>query len=230
MVDTIECSIESVFPLTESIVKVHARSVDKFNYIAGQFVEIKTQLGDLPYSIANAPIGGHHLEFHIRHGANNQYTQNLLNEIKDNRVLNISAAKGECTTKALKKDKPVLLIAVGTGFAPIKAMIEQLLFDGFSQGLHLFWLAKKKVDLYMDGMALEWSRLMRQFHYTPLYPFQYEVDNVAKPLVTLYQGDLTQSQVVASGPFDMVFSLRDALTSLGVKKEQIYSDAFFYSS
>lgn len=224
-----QLTIEEVHPLTDTILTLSAKSSTPLVYEAGQYIEVKTPEGVLPLSIANAPLGGGKIELHIRHVRDNSLNQSLLNVIREEGKIEVSEAKGECTLTVLDKEKPILLIAGGTGFAPIKAMIEQLLYEGDNRQLHLFWLANKKADFYMDDKVSQWAKHMPQFSYTPLISSRHQKSFGVKAMIkTIYKDTPLSFQSVIAGPFDLVFALRDELVLLGLTQAHIYSDAFSF--
>ena len=177
------------------------------------------------YSIANAPLGSHQYELHIRHTRDNPYNQPMFAEIKRKGVVMIRVPMGECNVRRLHPDKPILFIAGGTGFAPIKAMIEQLLADGESRPFELFWGARSQSDLYMDDKVLRWQAHVNHFKYYSLLSENNQM-TLADMVLEQHVTDIHDWQIVISGPFDMAYSIRDTLVAQGVVPENIFSDAF----
>lgn len=217
--------VMQVVPLTDSILKVILSPQDYIDYAAGQYLKIKCHEEWLCYSIANAPFGPHYYELHIRHAENNPYYQQLLTHIKEQRALTISLPHGECQINRLYPDKPILFIAGGTGFAPIKAMIEHLLATGDRRQFELYWGARSQSDLYMDEKVKQWQTHVDHFRYVALLSGGKE-QSLAETVHAHHASDLLQYQVVLGGPFDMVYAVRDALVAFGMAKEQLFSDAF----
>lgn len=220
-----EASVESITPLTDSILQLMLEPDEYIDYQAGQYLQILMGKEAFSYSIANAPLGSHKYELHIRHTKDNPYNQPLLAEIKHKGRVSLRLPKGECHLNRLQPQKPILFIAGGTGFAPIKAMIEQLLAQGESRAFELFWGARSQSDLYMDEKVLNWQSHVKQFQYFSLLS---EVSNETLAAVVLnqYGNCLNAWQMVISGPFDMSYSIRDSLVAAGVDRSQLFSDAF----
>ena len=117
------------------------------------------------------------------------------------------------------------LCTPGTGFAPIKAMIEQLLTEGSTQPFTLFWSARKQEELYLDEKVLAWEKHVPHFNYTPHITDQDQAPLIER-ITKQHQTRLGNYQVVLAGPFDFVYALRDALIKQGVPRNQLFSDAF----
>lgn len=221
-----QAQVVSINPLTDTILELVLSPEQYIEYQAGQYLDILLEKEILSYSIANAPLGSHKYELHIRHSQNNASIQMLLAEIKQRGFLKINLPLGACHLDKLEKEKPILFIAGGTGFAPIKAMIEQLLVNNDKRNFELFWGARSQSDLYMNEKVNHWQAHATHFRYFSLLPHSNAKDTLASMVLEQHHGDLNSCQFVISGPFDMVFATRDALVAQGVSRSQLYSDAF----
>ncbi|AUH71446.1 NAD(P)H-flavin reductase [Legionella sainthelensi] len=223
----IKAQVEDISPLTDSIMSLSLAPERYVDYQAGQYLQIVFDQDAFSYSIANAPLGSHKYELHIRHSPENPYTQRLFAHIKEHGVVNIRLPFGVCSIEHLDAQRPIIFIAGGTGFAPVKAMIEQLLATSDTRPFELFWGARLQSDLYLDEKVNSWNTHVSRFNY-----FSSVSDDNSKPLASLvldrHPHDLNQWQIVISGPFDMVYSTRDALVNKGVSPEHLFSDAFSF--
>lgn len=227
--DLIEAQVEQITPLTNSILQLILKPERYIDYLAGQYLQIMLGEEAFSYSIANAPLGSHTYELHIRHSRDNPYNQPLLDDIKTKGSVKLRLPMGNCHLNALSPDKPILFIAAGTGFAPIKAMIEQLLAQGESRSFELFWGARAQNDLYMNDKVMQWHKHVPQFQYfTHLTASSKET--LASMIYMRHKDDLNEWQMVMAGPFDMVYSTRDYLEANGAGREQMFSDAFDFES
>lgn len=225
---SIHSQVVSINPLTDTILELILSPEHYIEYQPGQYLDILLEKETLSYSIANAPLGSHKYELHIRHNQNNTSIQSLLAAIKQQGFLKINLPLGACHLDKLEKEKPILFIAGGTGFAPIKAMIEQLLVNNDKRNFELFWGARSKSDLYMNEKVNHWQAHAIHFRYFSLLPNSNAKDTLASMVLEQHQRDLCSWQYVISGPFDMVFATRDALVAEGVPPSQLYSDAFSF--
>lgn len=225
-VEQITAKVESINPLTDSILQLILSPEYYVDYKAGQYLNIILDEQEFSYSIANAPLGSKKYELHIRHSKDNDSNKNILALIKDKGELSIKLPLGECFLNKLEPNKPILFIAGGTGFAPIKAMIEQLLANGDERAFELIWGARAKNDLYMDDKVSLWKAHVSHFNYYSL--FEGSKDGLAHIIERHHPNDLKDWQIVINGPFDMVFAIRDFLVNKGLEQKQLYSDAFYF--
>jgi CDP-4-dehydro-6-deoxyglucose reductase len=223
--ELIHADIVSITPLTDSILQLILAPHDYIDYQAGQYLQIISQDEAFCYSIANAPLGSHTYELHLRHCRDNLKNQHLLAEMKKKGAVTIRLPLGRCDVSHLHPEKPILFIAGGTGFAPIKAMIEQLLADGEPRPFELFWVARSQSDLYMDDKVLIWKKHVSHFQYHSLLS-NTSHHTLASMILSRHALDLYQWQMVMSGPFDMVYDTRDQLLYHGAEPKYLFSDAF----
>ncbi|MBN9227086.1 MULTISPECIES: NAD(P)H-flavin reductase [Legionella] len=226
---TIKALVEDISPLTDSIMRLVLTPENYLAYQAGQYLQIVFGEEAFSYSIANAPLGSHKYELHIRHSLDNPYNQRLFAHIKKYGSVNIRLPFGTCSIEHLHPQRPILFIAGGTGFAPVKAMIEHLLSTSDVRPFELFWGARLQNDLYMDEKVTSWQTHVSRFNY-----FSSVSEDNSVPLVSFvlakHPHDLGAWQIVISGPFDMVYSTRDALVNNGVSPAHLFSDAFSFEA
>lgn len=224
-----QARVEEISPLTDSIVRVVLIPDEYITYQAGQYLQILFPDESYSYSIANAPLGAHKYELHIRHSNDNLNNQRLFAHIKEHGTVTIQAPLGECRVDTLDKNRSILFIAGGTGFAPVKAMIEQLLANADSRNFELFWGARSKSDLYLDDQVIKWQNHVSHFKYFSLLS-DASKETLASAVLAMHAKDLNDWQIVISGPFDMVYSTRDVLVAEGISTKHLFSDAFSFES
>lgn len=227
MEQEVDAEVTQMAPLTDSIMQVLLKPNPYVEYQAGQYLNILCEGQEFSYSIANAPLGAHHYELHIRHSLDNPYNQSLFAYIKKHGAVRLKLPYGSCSLDKLDPLKPILFVAGGTGFAPVKAMIEQLLADSSPRAFELFWGARSHSDVYLDEKVLHWQAHIPRFKY---YPFCSEAskENLLSNLLIRHAQDLHEWQIVLSGPFEMVYNFRDVLVERGFAPEHLFSDAFAF--
>ena len=215
--------------LTKHLLHVILAPEPYIDYEAGQYLQLISAPHALSYSIANAPNASRTYELHIRHGRETSGHERLLHEMTLQRLVTLRMPLGQCTLRALDPIKPILFIAGGTGFAPIKAMIEQLRMDGQTRPVMLYWNARSADDLYMDDLARGWEKKAPWFTYCSRRS-ETNKESIASLVIKHRVSDLRDWQIVLAGPFDMVYTLRDELVAQGVSPRQLYSDAFAFEA
>ena len=146
-------------------------AADTIQYHAGQYVEFLLRDGDRrSYSMANAPhtqAAGPRIELHLRHMPGGKFTDHVFGTMKEKEILRIEGPYGSFF---LREDsaKPIVFLASGTGFAPIKAIIEHMRFKGIERPATLYWGGRRPADLYQDAWVREQLTHMPQLRYVPV--------------------------------------------------------------
>lgn len=223
----IDARVVQIVPLTDTITQLILMSEHYVPYDAGQYLQMHFATEAFCYSIANAPLGAHHYELHIRHSLENPYNRHLLTHIQDQGQVSISLPYGECSIQHLDPGRPILFIAAGTGFAPVKAMIEHLLANEDQRPFELFWGARSRNDLYLDEQVRRWQNHVSRFTYCSSLSEE-NPKSLASQVIDRHAIDLHQWQIIISGPFDMVYSTRDILIQQGMSPKHLFSDAFCF--
>ncbi len=202
---------------------------EQLHYQAGQYCQILLPEWDpRPYSIANAPLADHTIELHIQHFPDNPYTTDLLTLLTTHDTIKLSGPYGKCSyTKT--PSNPIILLAGGTGFAPIKAIIEAAIKQNDPRAMHLYWGAKTIDDLYDHGLASEWAATIANIDYTPVLQHPPKDWTGKKGLVhravTADYHDLKPYQVYAAGPYGMVFAALHDFCKQGFERHLLHADA-----
>ncbi len=214
---------------------------DQFMYKAGQYVEFILRDGDRrSYSVANAPhrqrelIGNDQpaIELHLRHMPGGKFTDQVFSTLKARDILRIEGPFGSFF---LREDhvQPVVLLASGTGFAPIKALIEQMEHKAMTQPMLLYWGCRSRVDLYQHDWALAAEQRLPQLRYIPVLSDPRPDDGWQGRTGLVHQAvmsdlpDLSACEVYACGAPVMVDAAqRDFTTRCGLAETAFYADAF----
>jgi CDP-4-dehydro-6-deoxyglucose reductase len=218
------------------LLKLQLPANDSFTYHAGQYVEFILRDGARrSYSMANAPhtlaaSGG--LELHIRHMPGGKFTDHVFNAMQTKEILRVEGPFGSFFLRE-DSDKPIVLLASGTGFAPIKAMIEHLQFKNIQRPVTIYWGGRRPADLYMDAWVKTRLTEMPQLRYVPVISDALPEDAWSGRTGFVHQAvlqdspDLSGHQVYACGAPVVVDSARAAYTTqAGLPEEEFYADAF----
>ena len=187
------------------------------------------------FSIANAPHNDELLELHIRHINGGLFTDFLFDSMPEHSSLKIEAPLGQFY---LREDRvrPIILMGGGTGFGPLKAMIEHIDYVNFSQPIHLFMGVRALRDLYMDEMAAQWIKKNPNLKFTAVLSDPMDEDNwqgetgFVHQAVANHYSNLSAFDIYMSGPPPMVNAAVELFTQQGSTKENMFSDAFEYSA
>ena len=137
------------------ILEVKLPASEKFQFRAGQYIDfLLSGNRRRSFSIANSPHGADHLELHIRHIDGGAFTGQVFNQMKEKDILRFEGPLGSFFLRE-ESAKPVVLLAGGTGFAPIKSIVEHVLQAGIDQPVEqpLFLRGVNRVALVLQAIT-----------------------------------------------------------------------------
>ncbi len=231
-VKTLPCRVQKMERLAHDVMGLHLKlpANERLQFLAGQYIDILMKDGKArSFSLANAPHDDELLELHVRHIPGGSFSHHVFEEMKERDILRI---KGPLGTFFLREDsaKPIVFVASGTGFAPIKAIIEHSLQAGAQRPMHFYWGVRKEADLYMLDRVRDWEArgikvtlVISDEHWPGRtgYVHQAVLDDFA---------DLAGYQVYACGaPVVVEAAFRDFTSLRGLPSEEFFSDAFAFA-
>lgn len=200
-------------------------------YRAGQYVDVRLRDGTCrSYSLATAPGSGDELELHIRHRPGGSFTDQLFGRARVRDMLRIEGPFGRFHLDETSA-RPMILLASGTGFAPLKAIVEDMQARGIARPAALYWGGRRAADLYAGALAGEWARTRPEFSYVPVLS---EPDagwtgrtGLVHAAVMADFPDLSGHDVYACGAPVMVEAARADFTGrCGLPADRFFADAF----
>ncbi len=217
------------------VLKLQLPASDTFQYRAGQYVEFILRDGDRrSYSMANAPhtqAEAPVLELHLRHMPGGKFTDHVFSNMKEKEILRIEGPFGSFFLRE-ESDRPMVLLASGTGFAPIKAIIEHMRFKGIQRPATLYWGGRRPADLYQQGWIEAQLAAMPNLRYVPVVSDALPEDGwtgrtgFVHRAVLEDQPNLAGFEVYACGAPIVVESARRDYVAAGLAEELFYADSF----
>lgn len=215
------------------IIRLQLPANDPLLYHAGQYVEFLLRDGTRrSYSMANAPHNGPGVELHIRHMPGGKFTDHVFGTMKEKEVLRLEGPYGSFFLRE-DSDLPIVLLASGTGFAPIKAIIEHMQHASITRPAVLYWGCRSKADLYLDDWARQAAAAMPHLRYIPVLSEPRPSDNWSGRTGFVHEAvmadlpDLSGHQVYACGAPVMVDAARrDFTTRCQLPEEAFFADSF----
>jgi len=242
-IKTLPCRIARVTPLAPDVMQVFLRlpAVERLPFQAGQYLDVLLDNGRRrSFSIASPPHDSALIELHVRRVAGGGFTERLFGgatetvpALAPGSLLRIEGPIGQFTYR--DGAGPVLMIAGGTGFAPLKSMLRHALENGSRRPIELYWGARAQQDLYEEAQVLEWVARYPQLKFTAVLSEASHAQGAHQRLgwvheaVLREQGRLGDFEVYAAGPPAMIEALRASLPGQGLPPERLYFDSFDYA-
>ena len=206
---------------------------DRLQFLAGQYLDVLLKDGvRRSFSLGNAPHNDEALELHIRLVKDGNFTGHVFNKMKERDILRVEAPLGTFFLRE-ESDKPIVFVASGTGFAPIKAILEHVFKQGTTRPMTLYWGGRRPKDLYMDSMARQWAAEHANFKYVPVISDALPEDNWTGRTGFVHRAvmadfpDLSGHQVYACGVPIMVDSAKkDFIAQCKLPEAEFYADTF----
>ncbi len=237
-VKKLPCRVVKLEKLSHDVMLVGLKlpEKDRLQFLAGQYLDFMLRDGRRrSFSMANAPHDDEMLQLHIRHVEGGHFTAQVFHKMKEKDLLRIEAPLGTFFLRE-DNDAPLLMVAGGTGFAPIKAIIEHSLHVGMTRPIHLYWGVRAKQDLYLHDLAQSWAAAHEHISYTPVLSepspedaWEGRVGFVHEAVLADY-ADLSDYAVYSCGPPIMISSARDSFVQQrGLNPDYFYADSFEFA-
>lgn len=229
-VKTLPCRVQKLERLADDVMALHLKlpANERLQFLAGQYIEFLLKDGSRrSFSMANAPHDDELIQLHARRVAGGQFTDHVFTKMKERDILRMQGPLGTFFLRE-DSDKPIVFVASGTGFAPIKSIIETALKNGVTRSMTFYWGGRRPKDLYMDSLAKQWP-----IKYVPVISEALPEDNWEGRTGFVHRAvmqdlpDLSTYQVYACGVPIMVDSAkRDFIGLCHLPEEEFYADSF----
>lgn len=234
-VKTLPARVASVEYLHDTaILKLDMPKKPPFVFLAGQYIDILLKDGHTrSYSLAGNPAQTEQLELHIRKREGGLFSGMLFGNdplIKEKTIMRVRGPMGTFTLNE-EETQPIVLLATGTGFAPIQSILLRLIEQQSQRQVHLYWGGRNEAELYYAEQAAELTGRLKNGSFTPVLSRADENWNGARGYVQQQvlrnHPDLSAHQVYACGSTAMITDAREILTGQGrLKNDAFFSDAF----
>ncbi len=230
-VKMLPCRVEKMVKVADDVMVLFLKlpTNERLQFLAGQYIDILQKVGTpRSFSLANAPHDDALLELHIRNIAGGTFTHHVFNTMKERDILRL---KGPLGTFFLREDsdKPIIFVASGTGFAPVKAIIEHAIHISFKREMHFYWGVRKVSDLYMLDKIKTWEA--HGIKFTAVVSdekWSGRTGFVHQAVLEDFR-DLSGYAVYACGaPIVVEAAHRDFTTQRDLPNEAFFSDAFTF--
>ncbi|MDQ1314173.1 MAG: CDP-4-dehydro-6-deoxyglucose reductase [Pseudomonadota bacterium] len=238
-VKTLPCRVEKLEKRADDVMLVWIKlpANERLQFLAGQYIDFQLKDGkSRSYSLANPPHDDALLELHIRHVPGGLFTDQVFSTLKERDILRLKGPLGSFFIRE-DSDKPMIFVAGGTGFAPIKGMLEHAFAEHTDRELVLYWGVRSLKDLYMAELPRQWMAGHPNFSFIPVLSDPEPADRWQGRTGFVHQAvladfdDLSGYQVYACGAPVMVDSARDAfIQTRGLPEDEFFADSFVYAA
>lgn len=235
-VRSLPCRIERKVLLASDVMAVFLRlpAVEALHHRAGQYLDIMLSEGRRrSFSIASAPADGPLVELHVRRASTSGFTAQLFDVLRPGALLRIEGPLGQFWLRA-ESPRPTLMVGGGTGYAPLRAMLRQMIAIGDRRPVTLYWGSRDLDGLYEHAWLQDLERNRPGFRYCPVLsePQPDAASARSGPVhaaVLADHPDLSAFEVYASGPPSMIETIREQFPAAGLPREQLHFDSFDYA-
>jgi CDP-4-dehydro-6-deoxyglucose reductase len=235
-IKTLPCRIARLTPLAPDVMQVLLRlpAVESLSFHPGQYLDILLDGGRRrSFSIASPPHDSELLELHVRRVPGGGFTERLFGPEATGSLLRIEGPIGQFVYRA--SAAPVLMIAGGTGFAPLKSMLRHVLEGGIDRPIHFYWGARQARDVYEEARVLEWTRRYPQLRFTVVLSEAAQTEAAHHRLGWVHEAVLADYvtlepfDVYAAGPPALIEAIRARFPERGAREERLFFDSFDYA-
>jgi len=235
---TSPCKINDFHSPTNDIAVLSIRLPPKvkFDFLPGQYIDLKLQGVSRSYSLASLPNDDNVIELHLKNVLDGEMSSKIFEPVKLNQLMQLEGPKGTFFLRG-NNQGAIVFLATGTGFAPVKAMVLQLIKESSTKPIYIYWGNRYK-ELFYDYLPETWQSELKNVTYFPCLSKHdsnwagrdgYIQDWVLNDALSEGLFDLATAEIYACGSNGMIQDAKDKLVGAGLKRKHFHSDAFVAS-
>lgn len=237
-VKVMPCRVQKIERLADDVIVLSLKLPfnERLQFLAGQYIEFLLKDGKRrAFSIANAPHDDGFLQLHVRLIQGGEFTGHVFAGMKEKDILRFQGPYGSFFLRE-ESAKPLILLAGGTGFAPIKAVVEHAIHKQVTRPMEVYWGARNRAGLYLPDLPAGWAAAHRRIRYVPVLSDATPADawtgrsGLVHRAVLEDHPDLAAYQVYACGAPAMIDAARADFAAHGLPPEEFFADAFTFAS
>jgi CDP-4-dehydro-6-deoxyglucose reductase len=233
------CRVEKIEKPTDDVAVLYLKlpSHERLQFLAGQYIDILLKSGKRrSFSMGNAPHDDQFLQLHIRNVIGGEFTDYVFTKMKEREIMRFEGPLGSFFLRE-DTDKPIIFVASGTGFAPVKSIIEHAFHKGIERQMVLYWGGRHLNELYMRDLPMQWQEQHKNFKFIPVLSEPRSEDQwqgrtgFVHLAVMEDFSDMSSYQVYACGsPVVVEAAHRDFTSQRKLPETEFFSDAFTFSN
>ena len=232
------CRVEAREPLCHDVMRLVVKlpSLEPFVFLAGQYVDFLLEDGRRrSYSIASPPHEPERLELHVRRVAGGEFTARVFDDLGERSLLRLEGPLGGFWLRE-DSERPIVMVAGGTGFAPIQSMLSHLIHRGATRPVRFYWGVRRPRDLYAGERVARWAAQHDWLEFVPVMSEPLPEDEwkgrrgwVHEAVLADYPS-LAEVDVYAAGPPPMIAVIQELFPARGLPQGRLYFDSFEFSA
>jgi CDP-4-dehydro-6-deoxyglucose reductase len=232
------CRVQALDRLADDVMQISLKLPvnERLAFRAGQYIEFMLKGGGRrAFSIANAPHDDGFLQVHVRKIEGGKFTAHVFDAMQIKEILRFEGPHGSFHLRE-ESDKPIVLLAGGTGFAPIKSIVEHAIHNHIKRPMKLYWGARNQAGLYMHALARQWAAENANIEYIPVLSEVGHDDawngrtGLVHQAVLNDVADFSGYQVYACGAPGMIDAARHDFRAHGLPDDEFFADAFTFAT
>jgi len=238
------CRVDKMEPLAHDVMGLYLKlpETERLQFLPGQYIDVLLRDGrKRSYSLANAPFDDALLELHVRNVPGGRFSARVFGDMKEKALLRLEGPLGSFRLRE-ESHRPIIMIAGGTGFAPIKSMLEHAFATGLvgdadeQRPVHFYWGVRAARDLYLDTLPRRWAGQHPGFRYTPCLSEPVPADKwpgrigLVHNMVLMDYEDLSGHDIYISGPPGLIQAAKRDFARHGMPGDRFFFDSFEYAA
>jgi CDP-4-dehydro-6-deoxyglucose reductase len=208
-------SVELFNPQVAALHLLAPRS-QRLRYLAGQTIRLSAQGVSGEYAIASCPCEERHIEIQIECDPGDAFAELLFNGLKANDSVELQGPYGEFVLDG-ESARPIVFVAFGTGFAPVKSLIQHVQSLDNAESVDLHWLADE-AGHYQNNLCRTWTDALDNFSYIPHVQTE-DIEATVAAIVRDYH-DLHRFDVYAAGTAEQLRIAKRLFIGQGLPERQ----------
>lgn len=233
-VKILPCRVNKMERLAADVIALHLKlpASERLQFLAGQYIEFILKDGRRrAFSLANAPEDDGDLLVHVRLVPGGEFTTHVFEGMKEKDILRFEGPLGSFYLRE-EVSNPIIMLAGGTGFAPIKALVEHAIHARIQRPIHVYWGARDQAGLYQSDLPGKWAEEHGNITYVPVLSDEEWAGRrgLVHQAVLEDFPDLSSFHVYACGAPGMIDVARRDFAAAGLPEEAFFADAFTFAT
>jgi CDP-4-dehydro-6-deoxyglucose reductase len=231
---TIPAKVDEIKYISDDvlILKFRLPPTANFEYLSGQFIDLMWNGQKRSYSLASNKVINNTLELHIKKVEKGVFSKFLFNDLKENQLLRFYGPLGTFFVRDSKQ--PIIFLSTGSGFAPVKSMVEQLIESNSERQIYIYWGGRYRKNLY-SHLPKHWAKEYENISFTSVYSKETDLMNgeangYCQHEVLKQHRNLNGYEVYACGSDAMIHDAKKLFINNGLQDDKFHSDSFLPSN